>query len=102
MIDLSLIFRTVSHIQSVFGMNFFDFVEGSRRISVAKDIYIFVAFWIGLTILTAATFFWAYMRGRKRLKRVEEAAFEAMTQTSAKRASGLLSSTSGFERPGVV
>lgn len=90
------------HLQSVFGMNFFDFVEGSRRITVAKDIYIFVAFWIGLTVLTAATFFWAYMRGRKRMKRVEEAAFEAISRTSIKQASGPLSSTSGFERPRMV
>lgn len=85
-------------------MNFFDFVGETRRITIAKDIYIFVAFWIGLTVLTAATFFWAYMRGRKRLKRVEEAAFEAMRQTSGKLASGPLSSTtgSGLERHGVV
>ncbi|KAG6360991.1 hypothetical protein INS49_009210 [Diaporthe citri] len=99
---VSAIYLPGSFATSVFGMNFFDFVEGKRRIAVAKDIYIFVAFWIGLTVLTAATFFWAYMRGRKRLKKVEEAAFEAMTQTSAKRSSGVLSSTSGFERPGVV
>lgn len=83
-------------------MNFFDFVEGTRRITIAKDIYIFVAFWIGLTALTAATFFWAYMRGRRRLKKVEDAAVEAIRQTSDKLARGALSSSSGFERPGVV
>jgi hypothetical protein len=85
-------------------MNFFDFVEGTRRISIAKDIYIFVAFWIGLTALTTATFFWAYMRGRKKLKKTEIAAHEVMSQTSDKLASGLqiLSSSSGFERPGLV
>lgn len=83
-------------------MNFFDFGEKTRRITVAKDIYIFVAFWIGLTALTAATFFWAYMRGRKRLKRVEDTAVETIRQTSNKLPSGLLSSSSGFERSAVV
>lgn len=93
---LVLIPCAVWHIQSVFGMNFFDFGEKTRRITVAKDIYIFVAFWLGLTALTAATFFWAYMRGRRRLKRMEEAAFEAIKQDSAKPAIVPLSSTSGF------
>lgn len=88
-------FRTV---QSIFGMNFFDFVEDTRRITIAKDIYIFVAFWIGLTALTAFTFFWAYMRGRRRLKKVEESAFETIKQDSTKLASAPLSSTSGFGR----
>jgi hypothetical protein len=83
-------------------MNFFDFVEGTRQISIAKDIYIFVAFWIGLTAVTAAPFFVAYMRRRTRLKKVEDAAVEAIRQTSDKLAGGLLSSTSGFERRGMV
>lgn len=95
-------FLTFFQIQSVFGMNFFDFVEGKGRITVAKDIYIFVAFWIGLTALTAATFFWAYMRGRRRLKKVEDDAFEAMRQNSEKLSRRILSSTSGFERSVVV
>ncbi|KAG8158498.1 hypothetical protein KVR01_011620 [Diaporthe batatas] len=95
---VSAIYLPGSFATSVFGMNFFDFVEGKGRITVARDIYIFVAFWIGLTALTAATFFWAYMRGRKRLKKVENAAFEAMKQPSEDLPGGLLSSTSGFER----
>lgn len=90
------------HAQSVFGMNFFDFVEDKRRISVAKDIYIFVAFWVGLTVLTGATFFWAYMRGRKTLKKAEDTAFEVSRQDSTKLASGPLSSSSGYEKPGSV
>lgn len=99
---VSAIYLPGSFATSVFGMNFFDFVEGTRRISVAKDIYIFVALWIGLTALTAASFFWAYMRGRRKLKKVENSAVEAIRQTSEKLSGGLLSSTSGFERSGVV
>lgn len=99
---MRVLFLIIFHVQSVFGMNFFDFVEDKGRITVAKDIYIFVAFWIGLTALTAATFFWAYMRGRRRLKKVEDAAVEAIKQTSDKLSGGLLSSKSGFERSGVV
>lgn len=79
-------------------MNFFDFVEDKRRISIAKDIYIFVAFWIGLTCLTGATFFWAYMRGRKRLKRIEDSALKAIVLDSTELANGALSMTSGCEK----
>lgn len=83
-------------------MSFFDFVDETGRIAVAKDIYIFVILWVGLTILTGATFFWAYRRSRKRLEKVEEPAFEPMRHTSTKLLGGLLSSTSGFEKQTVV
>ncbi|KAJ0110069.1 hypothetical protein J7T55_014872 [Diaporthe amygdali] len=96
---VSAIYLPGSFATSVFGMNFFDFVEGKRRIAVAKDIYIFVAFWVGLTVLTGATFFWAYMRGRKTLKKAEDTAFEALRQDSTKLARGPLSSSSGYEKP---
>lgn len=97
-----LILCSARNVQSIFGMSFFDFVDETGRIAVAKDIYIFVILWAGLTILTGATFFWAYRRSRKRLEKVEEPALEAMRHTSTKLLGGLLSSTSGFERQTVV
>ncbi|KAI3398691.1 hypothetical protein diail_8730 [Diaporthe ilicicola] len=99
---VSAIYLPGSFATSVFGMNFFDFVEGKGRIAIAKDIYIFVAFWIGLTLLTGATFFWAYMRGRKKLKRIEESALQAISLNSTKVVNATLSFNSGYDKSGAA
>lgn len=83
-------------------MNTVAFVEDTQRITIAEDMYKFVAIWAGLTALTAATFFSAYMRGRRRMKKAEEATFEAMRQDSAGLAAVPLSLTGGFARPGAA
>lgn len=62
-------------------MNFFQFggqqqgngqqpaQDETQQILMSGDIWIFVAFWLGLTVLTGSIFFYVYVRSRRGLAR---------------------------------
>lgn len=49
---VSLFYLPGSFVTSLFGMNFFTFNQETMRIVVAEDIWIYVATWLPLTLLT--------------------------------------------------
>ncbi|KAI1075591.1 hypothetical protein F5B20DRAFT_594948 [Whalleya microplaca] len=55
-----------SFVASIFGMNFFDFDEARRHITIAGDFWIFVVVWAALTLLTAGMFYLTYLRNSSR------------------------------------
>ncbi|KAL8346698.1 hypothetical protein RB601_003686 [Gaeumannomyces tritici] len=53
---VSAVYLPGSFVASIFGMNFFDFDEQARRISMSTDFWIFVLLWVGMMVLTVAGF----------------------------------------------
>ncbi|OJD38959.1 magnesium transport protein transmembrane region [Diplodia corticola] len=63
----TLIYLPASFVASLFGMNFFDFDEGSRRMNISKDAWIYLLVTIPLTAVTGLAW-WCAAR-RQRMKR---------------------------------
>ncbi|KAL8377331.1 hypothetical protein RB595_008156 [Gaeumannomyces hyphopodioides] len=53
---VSAVYLPGSFVATVFGMNFFNFDEGARRIAISPDFWIFVVLWVALMILTVGIF----------------------------------------------
>jgi len=61
---ISAIYLPGSFVGTIFGMNFFSFDQDAREIAIAKDFWMFIAIWIGLTIATGFIYVFTYMQKR--------------------------------------
>ncbi|KAI3321710.1 hypothetical protein HD806DRAFT_145170 [Xylariaceae sp. AK1471] len=51
-----------SFLGTIFGMNFFGFDSNQHQITIATDFWIFIIFWVVLTIITGGLFYFTYLR----------------------------------------
>ncbi|KAK4100185.1 hypothetical protein N658DRAFT_428345, partial [Parathielavia hyrcaniae] len=91
---ISAIYLPGSFVGTIFGSNFFLFDEESRRLVIAKDFWVFVAIWLGLTLATGfvyvATYMWKRLNSKARADETEEngACYRSFSAGSSKNQSG--------------
>jgi len=73
---ISAIYLPGSFVGTIFGSNYFVFDTDSQRIIIAKDFWVFVAFWLGLTFVTGfvyvLTYMWKRLNSKSRSDEMEE------------------------------
>ncbi|PYH92926.1 hypothetical protein BO71DRAFT_431468 [Aspergillus ellipticus CBS 707.79] len=55
---VSAVYLPGSFVVSLYGMNFFDFDDNARKITIAKDFWVFLATWLPLTMVTGLIYVW--------------------------------------------